>query len=88
LKTQNHNTKIPKLAMAPVAIVCSTFVENILQIGLFLQNKPNSRESQIDVSLITTREYNKKSNRTLGENKPKQSQFSNDKRRRIFLVDY
>ncbi len=42
--------------------------------ALFMQNKANFRKSQMDVNLIMTREYEKKSKRTLGENKAKQSQ--------------
>ncbi|MFQ6036008.1 MAG: hypothetical protein ACE5NM_09215, partial [Sedimentisphaerales bacterium] len=53
----------------------STIVENPLQIGLFMQNKANFRKSQMDVKLIKTRDYEKISNRTLGENKPKETQF-------------
>jgi hypothetical protein len=43
----------------------------------FLQNKANFRKSQMDVKLIITRDYEKKSKWTLGENKPKQSQYQN-----------
>jgi hypothetical protein len=42
---------------------------------LFMQNKANLRKSQVNVNLVITRDYEKKSNRTLGENKPNQSQF-------------
>jgi hypothetical protein len=42
---------------------------------IFMQNKANLRKSQVNVYLIITRVYEKKSNRTLGENKPNQSQF-------------
>jgi hypothetical protein len=48
----------------------STFVENFLQINLFLQNKANFRKSQMDVTLIITSNYKKKSKWTFGENKP------------------
>jgi hypothetical protein len=41
---------------------------------IFMQNKANLGKSQMNVNLIMTREYEKKSNRTFGENKPKQSQ--------------
>jgi len=44
--------------------------------ALFLQNKANFRKSQMDVKLNITSDYEKKTNRTLGENKPNQSQFS------------
>jgi hypothetical protein len=36
----------------------------------------------MDIKLITKRDYEKKSNWTLGENKPKQSQFSEDRRQK------
>jgi len=36
----------------------------------FLQNKANFQKSQMDVNIIVTREYEKKSHWTLGENKP------------------
>jgi hypothetical protein len=42
-KRQNYNAKITKFVMAPVAVVCSTPVESILQIGPFMQNKANRR---------------------------------------------
>ncbi|OHB55264.1 MAG: hypothetical protein A2173_01320 [Planctomycetes bacterium RBG_13_44_8b] len=42
---------------------------------IFMQNKANLRKSQVNVNLIIARDYEKKSNRTLGENKPNQSQF-------------
>jgi len=42
----------------------------------FLQNKPNFRKSQMNVNLYITTDYENKSNWTLGENKPNQSQFA------------
>jgi len=39
--------------------ICSTIVESIRQINLFLQNKANFRKSQMDVKLIITRDYEK-----------------------------
>ncbi|GAG29683.1 unnamed protein product [marine sediment metagenome] len=50
---------------------CSTIVENPLQIGSFMQNKPNFQKSQMNVSIFTQKAYENKSNWTLGENKPK-----------------
>ena len=35
-----------------------------------MQNKPNFLESQINVSAVLTKDYENKSNWTLGENKP------------------
>ena len=35
----------------------STTVESIRQIGLFLQNKANFQKSQVNVTLIITRDY-------------------------------
>jgi hypothetical protein len=43
----------------------------------FMQNKANFRKSQMDVNLSMTKYYEKKSNRTFGENKPNQSQSFN-----------
>jgi hypothetical protein len=37
---------------------------------VFLQNKANFQKSQMDVSFNMTRDYEKKSHWTLGENKP------------------
>ena len=48
----------------------STIVESSLQIGLFMQNKANFRKSQVGVSPLITKDYENKSNWTLGENKP------------------
>ncbi len=61
-----------------VSVVCclwsangpSTFVENPLQINLFMQNKPNFRKSQIYLSFCIKMTYENNSNWTLGENKP------------------
>ena len=39
-----------------------------------MQNKANLLDTQMNVSFIITRDYEKKTNRTFGENKPKQSQ--------------
>jgi len=43
--------------------------------ALFMQNKPNFRKSQMNVSFFTQKAYENKSNWTLGESKPNQSQF-------------
>jgi len=37
---------------------------------LFMQNKPNLLDAQMNVSSILTTDYENKSDRTLGENKP------------------
>jgi hypothetical protein len=37
---------------------------------IFMQNKANFRKSQMDIKLITKRDYDKNSKWTLGENKP------------------
>jgi len=37
---------------------------------LFMQNKPNFRKSQMNVSIFSQKDYENKSNWTLGENKP------------------
>jgi len=43
---------------------------------LFLQNKANFQKSQMDIKLNISGDYEKKTNRTFGENKPNQTQFS------------
>jgi hypothetical protein len=48
----------------------STSVENPLQINLFMQNKPNLRKSQMNANPYNTRDYENKSNWTLGQSKP------------------
>ncbi len=48
----------------------STLVENALQIDLFMQNKPNFRKSQMNANLYNTRDYERKRDWTLGQNKP------------------
>jgi len=40
-----------------------------------MQNKANFLDAQMNVSPVITREYKNKSNWTLGENKPNQTQF-------------
>ncbi len=59
---------------ALIRVICgwrySTIVESSLQIDLFMQNKPNFRKSQMNVSPVLTTNYENKSNWTLGENKP------------------
>ena len=49
------------------------YVRNYWQI---MQNKANFRKSQMDVKLNISRDYENKSNWTLGENKPNQTQFA------------
>jgi len=48
----------------------STTVEDSLQIGPFMQNKPNFSKSQMNVSPYNTTDYENIANWTLGENKP------------------
>jgi len=55
----------------------STSVEDSLQINLFMQNKPNFRKSQMNVSIFSQMDYENKYNWTLGESKPNQTQFQN-----------
>jgi hypothetical protein len=42
---------------------------------LFMQNKPNLLNTKMNVSKVLTNDYENKSNWTLGENKPNQTQF-------------
>ena len=41
----------------------------------YMQNKPNLPDAQMNVSFFYTTDYENTNDRTLGENKPKQSQF-------------
>ncbi|MHC4462111.1 MAG: hypothetical protein ACYS30_11885 [Planctomycetota bacterium] len=52
-----------------------TLVKRPLQIAPFMQNKPNFLESQMNVTVDITVDYENKHNWTLGENKPNQTQF-------------
>jgi len=40
-----------------------------------MQNKPNFRKSQMNVSIYLQTDYENKHNWTIGQNKPKQTQF-------------
>ncbi|MHC4889941.1 MAG: hypothetical protein ACYTEO_10825, partial [Planctomycetota bacterium] len=53
-----------------------TLVKNPLQIAPFMQNKPNFRKSQMNVSIFSQKAYENISDWTLGKNKPNQSQLS------------
>ena len=60
----------------------STIVENVRQISLFLQNKPNSPIVQLDVTYLSTMNYtisqsdeSQKQSQFKPNTKPKQSQF-------------
>ncbi len=48
----------------------STSVENPLQINLFMQNKPNFRKSQMNVSIFSQMDYENLSDWTIGQSKP------------------
>ena len=43
---------------------------------LFMQNKPNFRKSQMNVSIFSQKDYENKSNWTLGQNKPNSNPIS------------
>ncbi len=42
---------------------------------LFMQNKPNYKDAQMNVNTLITMDYENISDWTLGENKPNQTQF-------------
>ncbi len=48
----------------------STFVEYSLQIGPFMQNKPNFPKSQMNVNILLQMDYENKRNWTIGQSKP------------------
>jgi len=48
----------------------STFVVSALQIALFMQNKPNFQKAQMNVSRVSTVDYERKDTWWSGKNKP------------------
>jgi len=52
-----------------------------------MQNKPNFRKSQMNVSIFSTKEYENKSNWTLGENKPNSNPIKANFRRARMIVN-
>ena len=55
------------------SVICRlppTSVENPLQINLFMQNKPNFKDIQMNVSIFSQMAYEYNHNWTLGQNKP------------------
>jgi len=48
-----------------------------------MQNKPNFKDAQVNVSIFLKMSYENKSNWTLGQNKPKQTQFPSGNASRI-----
>ncbi len=69
---------LPGLVMSTVAFCeagISTTVEKPLQIAPFCSNKANFRKAQMNVNKVLTKDYENKSDWTLGENEPNQSQF-------------
>jgi len=63
----------------------STNVEDSLQINLFMQNKPNVKYAQINVSIFSIMAYENIYNWTLGQNKPNQTQFPKSQNERKFI---
>jgi len=57
-----------------LTIFPSTNVVRALQIHLFLQNEPNFRKSQVNVTVLLAREYVQMDTWSIGKNKAKQSQ--------------
>ena len=55
----------------------STIVENPLQIGPIMQNKPNFRKAKMNITSIVTKDYENQPLRRLPENKPNQTQSQN-----------
>jgi hypothetical protein len=65
-----HLSSVFCLLSSVLCLRSSTSVKDSLQIGPFMQNKPNFRKSQMNVNSLITTNYENKSNWTLGENKP------------------
>ncbi len=58
------------LIYVPIRHIFTT-VESSLQIRPFMQNEPNFQDAQMNVNKVLTKDYENKSNWTLGENEPK-----------------
>jgi hypothetical protein len=54
-----------------LTIFPSTTVERALQINLFMQNEPNFRKSQVNLSNYMTRDYDKMDTWSIRKNEPK-----------------
>ena len=53
-----------------LCLLSSTTVVSALQIAHFMQNKPNFRKAQINVSRVSTKDYENKTLGERGKNKP------------------
>jgi len=59
------------------SVNCPLHLSRILyKSALFMQNKPNFRKSQMNVSIFSKKAYENKRNWTLGENKPNSNPMS------------
>ncbi len=65
------NQRNPRLMNYLHAFGIFTLVKRSLQIRLFMQNEPNFPDDQMNVNKVLTKDYENKSNWTLGENEPK-----------------
>jgi hypothetical protein len=73
--TNNHLSIINNhFAFAPLHLS-----RTLYKSALFMQNKANFQDVQMNVNSILTKDYENNSNWTLGENKPKQTQFQRQK---------
>jgi hypothetical protein len=54
----------------------STSVERPLQIGSFMQNKPNFRKAEMNVSAVLTKDYRKNGAFAVQKNKPNSNPIS------------
>ena len=58
-----------------LCLASSTFVENPLQISLFLQNKPNLLNALMNANYVKTMNYEQRTMDNANKNKPNQTQF-------------
>ncbi|MHC4461838.1 MAG: hypothetical protein ACYS6W_00430 [Planctomycetota bacterium] len=69
------NNQLPTvICLLPSVFRIFTTVKDSLQISSFMQNKPNFRKSQMNVSAFSQKAYENMSDWTLGKNKPNQTQ--------------
>jgi len=67
---QHQVSSILGLESCILCLESSTFVVSALQIAHFMQNKPNFRKAQMNVNMVLTRDYAKKTPGERGKNKP------------------
>ena len=67
---EQQTTNYDELRTTVICLLSSTFVENALQIGSFMQNKANLLNAQMNANKVITRDYENETLGKRGKNKP------------------